>query len=148
MRHTMIVLSLIAIAALSTPGSAVPQNKGPDATPASSTKPSAPALGETVSTIDDKYTMALHDTNNNYWFSNGSNGVYRYESKPGGGESGRGRGGATITRFTTKDGLSSDHVGDMQQFAPTNDIVIATSNGFCKFDGSAFSKIAILDPSK
>lgn len=138
--HTIIVLSLIAIAALSTPGCAVPQNKGPDATPASSTKPSAPALGETVSAIDHNCSMALHDTNNYYWFNSGSNGVYRFESKPGA--------RATITRFTTKDGLCSDHVGGMQQYGPTNDIVIATSNGFCKFDGSAFSKITVLDPSK
>ncbi len=142
--HTLITLSFIAIAALSTACSAVPQNKGPDVTPASSTKPSAPALGETISAIDHNFSMALHDTNNNYWFRNGSNGLYRYDGKAGG--SGRGRG--TITRFTTKDGLSSDHIGDMQQYGPTNDIVIATSNGFCKFDGSAFSKITILDPSK
>jgi hypothetical protein len=56
------------------PGCAVPQDKGPDATPTSSTKPSAPALGETISAIDHNCSMALHDTNNSYWFNSGSNG--------------------------------------------------------------------------
>lgn len=137
LHHTLLILSLIAIAVLS--ACAAPQTTKPVAPPVSNTHPStsapAPGSGETVSAIEDKYTMALHDTNNNYWFSNGGQGVYRYDGK-------------RITRFTTKDGLCSDQVGDMQQHAPTGDIVIITSDGLCRFDGRAFTKLSVLDASK
>jgi len=111
------------------------QARGQDGAPASSTPRSTPAIGETVSAIDDRYTMALQDKDNNYWFSNGAQGVYRYDGKG-------------ITRFTTKDGLCSDTVGGMQQHAPTGDIVILTSGGLCRFDGSAFTRLSVLDAAK
>jgi hypothetical protein len=96
------------------------------------------AIGEVVAEIDPGYGAVFQDMDHNYWFSGGNQGVYRFDGKPEG----------TITRFTMKDGLTSDHVGGIQQHEPTGDIILMTSNGFCRFDGRAFTTLSVADPSK
>lgn len=116
--------------------------EGPQAPPTTSTtkddQDAAMTKGEIVADIDPSYGGIFHDKDHNYWFSGGGQGVYRYDGKAGG----------TITRFTTKDGLPSDQVGDIQQHAPTGDIILSTANGFSRFDGRAFTTLSAADPLK
>ncbi|MFO0784551.1 MAG: two-component regulator propeller domain-containing protein, partial [Phycisphaerales bacterium] len=128
LHHTFVTLSLLAITAFSACTVA----------PASNGERSARALGETVAEVDPSYGGVFQDKDHNLWFSGGSQGVYRTDGKPGG----------TITRFTSKDGLPSDQVGEIQQHAPTGDILLSTANGFCRFDGHAFTTLSAADPSK
>src|SRR5262245_10782952 len=122
--HTFVALSLIATLLVC----AGAQDKRPDARPVPpETPPSAASIakGEIVADIDPSYGGVFQDTDHNYWFSGGGQGVYRYDGKAGG----------TITRFTTKDGLPSDQVGGIQQHDPTGDIILSTADGFSRFDG-------------
>lgn len=113
--------------------------EGPQASPITSTtkgdQDAGMTKGEIVADIDPNYGSVFQDKENNYWFSGGGQGVYRYDGK-------------TIIRFTTKDGLPSDHVGGIQQHAPTGDIILITSNGFSRFDGHAFNTMSVADASK
>jgi ligand-binding sensor domain-containing protein len=121
LHHTLIALSVIAaMLACSSP-----QTTKPLAPPVSSTQHSTPAIGETVSDIDKSCWIVFQDRNNNYWFGSDGQGVCRFDGK-------------TITRFTTKDGLSHDQVRGIQQHASTGDILITTNAGVSKFDGQRF----------
>lgn len=123
LHYNLIVLSFIAIAVLS--ACAVPQDKSLDAGSASSKQRSTLAVGETVSAIDKSCWIVFQDKNNNHWFGSDGHGVCRFDGK-------------TITRFTTKDGLSHDQVRGIQQHAPSGDILITTNAGVSKFDGQRF----------
>lgn len=96
---------------------------------------SAAAAGEIVANIDPGCGNVFQDKDNNYWFSGDGKGVYRDDGK-------------VTTRYTTKDGLPSDQVGEIQQHATTGDIVLVTSNGFSRFDGRTFRSLNVEDPSK
>lgn len=105
----------------------------PDKTPAG--PPGSPggqivpvAKGEIVSDIGNSCWYVFQDKSNNYWFGSDGQGVCRYDGKTGG----------TITRFTTRDGLSHDQVRGIQQHALTGDILITTNAGVSKFDGQRF----------
>ncbi|MDX2200821.1 MAG: two-component regulator propeller domain-containing protein [Phycisphaerae bacterium] len=92
----------------------------------------AGSLGEVVTEIDKSCWVVFQDQSNNYWFGSDGRGVCRYDGK-------------TITRFTTKDGLSNDHVRGIQQHAPTGDILITTNEGVSKFDGKQFVTLPIAE---
>lgn len=67
----------------------------------------------------------FQDKDNNYWFGSDGHGVCRYDGK-------------TITRFTTKDGLSHVQIRGIQQHVPTGVILITTNAGVSEFDGRRF----------
>lgn len=92
----------------------------------------AGSLGEVVTEIDNSCWIVFQDKSNNYWFGSDGRGVCRYDGK-------------TITRFTTKDGLSDDHVRGIQQHGPTGDILITTNAGVSKFDGRRFVTLPIAE---
>ena len=60
------------------------------------------AQGDTVNKLGDHLWYVFQDKNNNYWFGSNGEGVYRYDGK-------------TIVNFTTKDGLASDTIRQIQE---------------------------------
>jgi hypothetical protein len=96
LHHTLIVLPFIA-AMFACTAPPAPQTSKPVVPPISSTPHSTPApgSGETVSDIGNSCWYVFQDKDNNFWFGTDGNGVCRYDGK-------------TVTRFTTKDGLSHD----------------------------------------
>jgi len=97
----------------------------------SGTQESVPsgAAGETVSEISKSCLIVFQDRDKNYWFGSDRDGVYRYDGK-------------TITRFTTRHGLSHDQIRGIQQHA-SGDILITTLGGVSKFDGRQFVTLPV-----
>ncbi len=91
-----------------------------------------PAQGTIVSEIDNSCWYVFQDKDGNYWFGSDGKGVSRYDGK-------------TITRFTTQDGLSHDHIRGIQQHAPTGDILITTLGDVSKFDGHRFVTLPVTE---
>ena len=90
------------------------------------------ALGEVVKELSDSIWYVFHDQNDTHWFGSDGQGVYRVDGK-------------TITRFTTKEGLSDDRIRGIQQHVPTGDILITTLGGVSKFDGQRFITLPVTD---
>lgn len=67
----------------------------------------------------------LQDRAGNLWFSTAGNGVFRFD-------------GRSFTNFSTKDGLSGDGASDIIQDKAGN-ILIATGEGLCSYDGKSFT---------
>lgn len=84
-------------------------------------------LGDTVSELDKGILVIFQDRSNNYWFGSNGQGVYRYEGK-------------TIIHFTTKHGLCSNQIRDIQEDKSGN-IYFTTFEGISKFDGQRFTKL-------
>jgi len=87
------------------------------------------AQGETVAEISKSCWIVFQDQAGNHWFGSDGQGVCRYD-------------GRTITRFTTRDGLSNDHVRGIQQHA-SGDLLITTNGGVSKFDGRQFVTLPV-----
>lgn len=87
--------------------------------------------GDTVSELGDSLWYVYQDKKNNYWFGSNGEGVYRYD-------------GETILNFTTKNGLCSDSIRQIQEDESGN-IYFSTMGGINKFDGR---KITVLQPIK
>lgn len=88
-------------------------------------------IGTSVSKLGKNLWYVFQDKKNNYWFGSDGEGVYRYDGK-------------TIINFTTKDGLCSDSIRQIQEDKSGN-IYFSTLKGINKFDGKA---IATLHPIK
>lgn len=99
-----------------------------------------PARGEVVTELDPAIWRVYQARNNDYWFGSKDRGVYRYDGK-------------TLVRFTTKDGLSYDPVGGIQEdkagniYFPTTAVSDAdrrtVTQGVSRFDGKAFTALAV-----
>jgi ligand-binding sensor domain-containing protein len=89
------------------------------------------ATGEIIAEIDSSCWVVFQDKDDNYWFGSDGRGVCRYDGK-------------TLTRFTTKDGLSHDEVRGIQQHAPSGHILISTNGGVSRFDGERFVTLPVL----
>jgi ligand-binding sensor domain-containing protein len=87
------------------------------------------AIGDTVSEMDMNVWYIHQDRNNNFWFGSNGQGVYRYDGK-------------TIVHFSTKDGLSNNHIKEIKEDHAGN-IYFTTWNGISKFDGQKFIKLTI-----
>jgi ligand-binding sensor domain-containing protein len=83
--------------------------------------------GETVNKLGDHLWYIFQDKKNNYWFGSDGEGVYRYDGK-------------TIVNFTTKDGLCSNRIRQIQEDEFGN-IFFSTLEGINKFDGTKFSTL-------
>src|SRR5215510_8426668 len=108
------------------------QDNSRQSKPGSNEQTSLVAVGETVSDIGNSCWYVFQDRSNNYWFGTDGNGVCRFDGK-------------TITKFTTRDGLSHDKVRGIQQHAATGDILITTNAGVSKFDGQRFVTLPITE---
>jgi sugar lactone lactonase YvrE len=137
--HAVIAISLVAT--FSARASAQDKNPKPeqkaDRTP--DDKKTLVARGEIVSKLDKAIMHVFQAKNGDYWFGSKERGVYRYDGK-------------TLVNFTTKDGLSFNHVGGIQEDKAGN-LYFTTSSDFdpvrreftqaiCRFDGKTFSKLA------
>jgi len=91
-------------------------------------------FGEPVPAIDKSCWMVFQDKSGNHWFGSDGNGVSRFDGK-------------TITRFTTRHGLSHDQVRGIQQHGPSGDILVTTNAGVSKFDGQRFVTLPIKEMS-
>jgi len=98
------------------------------------------AKGEVVLEFDKAVMHVFQAKNGDYWFGSKDSGVYRYDGK-------------TLVNFTTKDGLSHNHVGGIQEDKAGN-IYFTTSSDFDpvrrrftqviqRFDGKTFSALAV-----
>ena len=87
--------------------------------------------GDTVNALGDHLWYVYQDKKDYYWFGSNGEGVFRYDGK-------------TILNFTTKDGLSSDSIRQIQEDARGN-MYFSTLSGINKFDGK---KITTLHPIK
>jgi len=102
---------------------------GQTKTSASYTEPmnESVAKGDTVKKLGDHIWYVYQDKTNNHWFGSNGEGIYRYDGK-------------TIVRFTTKDGLRSDSIRQMQEDTFGN-MYFSTLGGINKFDGKKFTTL-------
>jgi ligand-binding sensor domain-containing protein len=84
---------------------------------------------DTVQSISGKITSVFQDSEENYWYGNGQDGIYRFDGK-------------TLLHFTTKSGLPDNRVESVQEDGHGN-IFFQTSGGFCTFDGN---KMNVVEP--
>ncbi len=82
------------------------------------------ARGERVAELSKSLWVVFQARNNDFWLGSDGQGVYRHD-------------GASIVRFTTKDGLSGDRVREIKEDASGN-IFVGTLDGISKFDGKSF----------
>jgi ligand-binding sensor domain-containing protein len=127
MRIKKNILSFLSILTLLTSCKGQTKNNTPNSEIAKDTA----TVGKVVSKIGEHLWYVFQDTKNNYWFGSDGEGVYRYDGK-------------TIINFTTKDGLSSNQIRQIQEDKLGN-IYFSTLSGINKFDGN---KITTLQPIK
>ena len=134
-------LALALVAALSSHVAAQDKNPAAKCEPKADGKDHKPAVarGEVVSELDKAICHVFQAKNGDYWFGSYDRGVYRYDGK-------------TLVNFTTKDGLSYDHVGGIQEDKSGNIYFPTVSDsdadrrkpthGVSRFDGKAFRQLA------
>jgi ligand-binding sensor domain-containing protein len=88
-------------------------------------------IGEIVPELGDSLWYIFQDSKNNYWFGSNGEGVFRHD-------------GSTILNLTTKDGLCSDSIRQIQEDEVGN-MYFSTMAGINKFDGK---EITTLQPIK
>lgn len=88
------------------------------------------SIGQKVTEIDSKIYAIHQDTDSNYWFGSGQNGVYYSNGK-------------TIIHYSTKDGLVSDNIFAIDEDHLGN-LFFSTTKGISKFDGKKFSTLPIV----
>ncbi len=86
-------------------------------------------IGDTVPALSDSLWYIYQDKKGNYWFGSNGEGVFRYDGK-------------TILNFTTKHGLGSDSIRQIQEDKSGN-MYFSTMRGINKFDGQ---RITTLQP--
>jgi hypothetical protein len=87
----------------------------------------SPSIGDTVNELGKDVALVYQDKKNNYWFASKDDGVYKYDEK-------------TIIHFTTKDGLTSNRIGEIKEDKSGN-IYFITDNGICQFNGKTFKAL-------
>ncbi len=90
-------------------------------------------LCDTVSELSNSIWIVFQAANGDYWYGSDTDGVFCYDGK-------------TITNFSTKDGLSSNRIRDIQEDKQGN-IYISNMEGINKYDGHTFSTLTAI-PSK
>lgn len=88
-------------------------------------------IGETIQKLGARVSIIFQDSQNNYWFA--SDGIVKYDGK-------------TLTRFTTKDGLYSNGIRDIQEDHLGN-LYFDTGKGINKFDGKTIEKLTVINDS-
>jgi len=113
------------------------QNIADKQTRSTNTRDQALIIGDTVSEIaDQKLNLVFQDTKENFWFTGGDGGIYKYDGK-------------NLVLFTLKDGLCSLDILGIQEDNFGN-LYFDTPKGVSKFDGQKFSTLEIItgDSSK
>lgn len=87
--------------------------------------------GKSVSQLEEGIMLVFQDSQNNYWFGGGKQGVYRYDGKK-------------LVLYRVEDGLCSTAVVGIQEDQFGN-IFFDTSEGVCLYDGQQFTTLAIID---
>ncbi len=98
-------------------------------------------LGEEVRSLDTAVWNTFHASNGDHWFASRERGAYRHD-------------GATLTRYTMKDGLPNDDIGGIQEDDAGN--LYFTTSAFdertrssrlaiARFDGTSFTTIVPAD---
>ncbi|MBK8698482.1 MAG: hypothetical protein IPN29_02640 [Saprospiraceae bacterium] len=82
---------------------------------------------DTVNKLGKDIAFVFQDNKNNYWFASKNEGVYKYDEK-------------IIIHFTTKDGLTSNSIGEIKEDKLGN-IYFITENGICQFNGKSFRQV-------
>jgi ligand-binding sensor domain-containing protein len=112
--------------------------KGQTKTPSQTGKPSElsasgavqPKLTKTLGSNEYQHVRCgLQDRHGNIWFGTTGEGVYKYDGK-------------LFTQFTTKNGLSSNHVWSILEDKSGN-IWFGTNEGICRFDGNTIKSVPI-----
>ena len=85
------------------------------------------AIGDTVQALGDSLWYIFQDKKRNYWFGSNGEGVYRYDGK-------------IILNFTTKDGLFSNSIRQIQEDGLGN-IYFSTVGGISRYDGKSISTL-------
>jgi hypothetical protein len=140
--HLVCLAGLALVAAMSSSVAALDKSPPAKSEPKTDGKDPKPALakGEIVSELDKAVMHVFQAKNGDYWFGSKDRGVYRYDGK-------------TLVNFTMKDGLGYNHVGGIQEDKAGN-VYFTTSSDFdaerrkltqaiCRFDGKAFSPLAV-----
>ncbi len=83
--------------------------------------------GDTVSEIGGAIRCIFQDSKNNFWFATDGEGVFKYDGKK-------------MVQFTSKHGLSSNFVWNVQE-GKNGNIWLKTKDGICYFDGKEFKTI-------
>ncbi|MBL7826594.1 MAG: hypothetical protein JNJ57_08195 [Saprospiraceae bacterium] len=83
--------------------------------------PAAGPINDTLNQLSRNIMTIYQDQQNNYWFASWEDGLYKYDGK-------------TILHFTTKNGLPSNRVEDVQEDKSGN-IFFNTPGGVCKVEG-------------
>ncbi|KAB2923749.1 MAG: hypothetical protein F9K22_08285 [Bacteroidetes bacterium] len=81
--------------------------------------------GSAVTSLGTELSAMLRDRHGRYWFVSNGNGVYR-------------RDGASLVRFTVRDGLLSDFILSVQEDV-RGDLWFGTREGLCRYNGLTFS---------
>ncbi len=84
-----------------------------------------------VTEMSSRINCIIQDKNDNYWFSTNGDGVYCYDGK-------------SLYQFNTKDGLSDDYVGAIQEDM-SGHIWFTTASGISRFNGRAFISYTVKD---
>jgi ligand-binding sensor domain-containing protein len=92
-----------------------------------------PTIGKQVSELSKSIWIVFQASNGDYWYGSNIDGVFCFD-------------GRTINNFSTKDGLSSDSIRDIQEDKHGN-IYISTMAGINKYDGRAFTELTPIPSS-
>lgn len=102
---------------------------GHDGTPSAASADQAPtaATGEVVSELPEDLWRVFQAKDGRHWFLSRTKGAFRYD-------------GTTLTRFSRKDGLPGDDIGDIQEDARGR-LFFSTDQGISAFDGRTFTTL-------
>ena len=88
-------------------------------------------VGSTVSELGKGVMVVYQDKTDNLWFGSKGQGVYKYD-------------GESLSQFTIKDGLSSNHILGIQEDNLGN-IYFETGDGIDKFNGRSIYTLEVMD---
>ncbi|MCH2045291.1 MAG: hypothetical protein MK212_14340 [Saprospiraceae bacterium] len=94
------------------------------------TSQEAPNFGQIVPKIDDKAAFIYQDKQGNYWFSDRSTSLYKYD-------------GQAITLFTKTDGLVDNLIIKVQEDREGK-LYFDTPSGIAQFDGKSFKTLEVV----
>ncbi len=132
-RIALLPAALFVAGALSGGAPAAGQAPTQTGAPPSAVPPGVPAAkGMVVAAVSRSCWYVFQAKNGDYWFGSDGQGVYRYD-------------GATIVNYTAADGLSGNRIRGIQGDKAGNVYFTTLDGGICRFDGRAFSTLAVVE---
>lgn len=126
---SFVAASLIALSALV--GACSPRPGASNSATPGAPAPAIAAPHTLVTKLDPAIWYVFQDSRGAYWFSSNGNGLYRWDGS-----------GHTLQHFTVDSGLCHNQVRRIQEDRSGN-LIIATSGGISKFDGSCFTTLTV-----